>query len=409
MMCVIMLIAVLITSLMPTSSAHAADLQPLSGVYTLTVEQGSADGISGIDTSVDLYRIADVVTEQGNGAFQYSIEKQYSGASCNGRNIENLLKGDMDDGKWSDALQAVAGKVFGIQNGNKTASQNIYPDETVRMADGKAEFKGVKPGLYMVVTRHTDDSIQDYVSVWDDGRITTMVKTSERIYRWTPSLVCIPSEKIVGGNGYLLTVKVKLKPSVENIIQEKPEEKHSILNIRKSLIKYAGKETTFRFTADVYDSKDAYDSGKKPVQSIPISIAFTKAETKTVQASVTIPENSFIVVYENQPDSPYKLTDMSYTVINRNGNTNDYKVDIQKNDKMMIYNSGYGNVITAVFTNGISGDGSTIINNPVTVPSGGQHNIWVKTGDTSVGWIVALGILVAIIGIVFIWKKNDKK
>lgn len=402
--CVVVFMAVsflmLLSGCITLSIASGTENQPSNETYELSVKQGNADGIDSIKTSVDLYKIADISTFQGKDGMSvsYSVNDVFKDADFRGHRLSDILQDSMDDDLWHEAAQAATHAIF-TTDSNGIINQRISPNRTVEMLKQKALFGKTEPGLYLIITRKTSNSPQAYISVASNGDILTKASSGNYRYTWMPSMVCVYEN-----------TEATLKPSSEKIPQpSKPEDPdkpdnpqpdtgYSNLSITKKLLAHDGQKIEFRFTADVYASKKDYQNGTNRLMSIPVTIPFNATGEKTVQASFTIPANSYIVVYESKADRGYRLMEASYSMKYGSGNWSSNKAG---DDGILLIDSiGKGNNINAVFINGYTDAGTPVPGNPSTVTLGDKTPV--RTGDdfTIILIVSGMGILLFLILIV---------
>lgn len=382
-------------------SVDAAEPQNGGGTHDLSIEQGVAEGITDTDISVDLYKIADIKSGTGDG-MQYVPHHTYNDSSYGGKSLGNILHGNMNDTERHDVAQAALHTIFRIDE--TSARQQVFPDYSSVFDGQTIRFQNLPPGAYLIVTRQSGCGPDNYVKGNQTGDITTHASNEKHTYRWIPSIVSIYD----GGSSK--TFNVKLKPSVENIPSGRPDGKYSSLNITKHLESHAGSRVTFTFTAEVYGNRTEYEKGSRPDWTIPVSMTFDGKGSKTVSASHLIPEDCFLVIYENDPDRPYKLTGMSCSMDYRDGTVLTVKDDgMSQDDCLKIENSGYGNAINAEFSNRADGggntgtDGTPVQNLTSGSPTNPTHtsnipNQQVKTGESSYRLIIYAGIICAVAG-----------
>lgn len=409
-------------------AAYASSAVQTQNQCSITVDIGSPGGLEKSSVMVDIYKVA-----TGSTSSQFQIEGSFQSTASKdaalSETIKKIMDGTASAQEWENAAQAAACIAYGVEDGKKA---DVF--KSVEASEKGAAFTGLQPGIYMISARGKGIPAGSFVMT-EAGKAASYAETEKYVYEWLPVLVAVPQME----NGKpVYSVISRLKPS----IGDKTVSGYAELKVEKTLEKYNGKPVNFTFTAEVYENEAAYQKKAEPLKTHQVSIRFSGTGKKTAQIKEKIPEGSCVVVYENKPEAPYMQSHCSMLEVLKDGK--EIKTDAQ-NGKAAAFCVKDKSVLIAKFANTLEKeqakpgkpDDSDTPDKPVSPdkpdkpdipdrpdsPDGekpGIHNNQgnpdgnaadgkpVKTGDSPVLWILLLGIVFGIAGIMLYKSKNKK-
>ena len=218
MLVLLLVLALLVT--LPASRAFAEEgaaptLQELLASKTLTLTVSPSldsftndEDLDSIKITYDLYKVADVVLDSDHGLTIKYENPVVTFSDTNALSYENLV---IDPEHPENAK----GKEFWDALAQEAAAQLVESGTHTSNTDGK--FTGLGAGLYLVIARDTDLTVDDYLVQGDDGKYTTIAQTPGYTYSFTPALVTLPGNDAVTlttGN-WIGDVSMKLKAAQE--------------------------------------------------------------------------------------------------------------------------------------------------------------------------------------------------
>lgn len=292
-----LLFAVLALGLTAVAASQPLDLEK---ECTLTVNPCSLDMPQGKEVAealqnaglvVDLYQVAQAEKEPGVDSYGFSPLEPFAALE---------IKADMKAGDWARLAQQAAKTV-------REANPALTP-QTAKAG----EAASVTPGLYLLVARGQEpqeywdtitEKLEEENGAGEEEKLVTRVKAGEKLYRFLPELVAVPSKDAVNGEintanpgEWIYDLTVNLKPE--------EEQQFGQVEIIKRLLTYDTQRPAtfvFRVKAEL-DGKVVFDEV--------VSLVFTGPGEKHTLVD-HLPAGATVTVEEVYSGSSYTLVSAS--------------------------------------------------------------------------------------------------
>ena len=224
-----------------SGTAHAVELDTACSL-TVTVESKQMEGgpQEMPEVALDLYKIADAVTAEGQDSYSYSTDPESQGIYA-----ELELNGVETKEGWQQLAQQAADITFSAGN---------LPCATVETAESdRLTVADLDAGLYLMIARGRNLTAEEYIvrnTAAEEGEtdswITTVAYSDSYVFTYEPQLVSLPAKEadeegniVISGSGeWIYNATAVLKPELSG--------RYAALRIDKELLSYrTGNPATF--------------------------------------------------------------------------------------------------------------------------------------------------------------------
>ena len=315
---------------------------------SLTTSAGSMmlEELPDANVEIDLYRVADAIPVQGFDTYDWQVNEPFASQGI-------TIDKNIDNAGWRELANKAANIVLGEAPEGKTEwdpSNSIaqITKKTEEQPEGIAifgakdqrEFKGLKPGLYLILAHGSD--IAEYATTDTSaapaagstgstaetaaavGGTATIAHSRHYLFKFSPELISIPARTMdstqpsntADREGWYYDAAAMLKPSQSPRLGN--------LEIEKDLLDYAQREkttdgktrlikdpATVVFDVSVYSSEEEYDPAKPGENRIyhnNVSVVFDAYGKKSVLIE-NLPAYSYAVVKEVYAGQAYTIDD----------------------------------------------------------------------------------------------------
>ena len=315
---------------------------------SLTISAGSMmlEELPDANVEIDLYRVADAIPVQGFDTYDWQVNEPFASRGI-------TIDKNIDNAGWRELANKAANIVLGEAPEGKTEwdpSSSIaqITKKTEEQPEGIAilgakdqrEFKGLKPGLYLILAHGSD--IAEYATTDTSaapaagstgstaetaaavGGTATIAHSRHYLFKFSPELISIPARTMdstqpsntADREGWYYDAAAMLKPSQSPRLGN--------LKIEKDLLDYAQREkttdgktrlikdpATVVFDVSVYSSEEEYDPAKPGENRIyhnNVSVVFDAYGKKSVLIE-NLPAYSYAVVKEVYAGQAYTIDD----------------------------------------------------------------------------------------------------
>ena len=315
---------------------------------SLTTSAGSMmlEELPDANVEIDLYRVADAIPVQGFDTYDWQVNEPFASQGI-------TIDKNIDNAGWRELANKAANIVLGEAPEGKTEwdpSNSIaqITKKTEEQPEGIAifgakdqrEFKGLKPGLYLILAHGSD--IAEYATTDTSaapaagstgstaetaaavGGTATIAHSRHYLFKFSPELISIPARTMdstqpsntADREGWYYDAAAMLKPSQSPRLGN--------LEIEKNLLDYAQREkttdgktrlikdpATVVFDVSVYSSEEEYDPAKPGENRIyhnNVSVVFDAYGKKSVLIE-NLPAYSYAVVKEVYAGQAYTIDD----------------------------------------------------------------------------------------------------
>ncbi len=288
-----------------SGTAHAVELDTACSL-TVTVESKQMEGgpQEMPEVALDLYKIADAVTAEGQDSYSYSTDPESQGIY-----VELELNGvDTKEG-WQQLAQQAADITFSAGN---------LPCATVETAESdRLTAADLDAGLYLMIARGRNLTAEEYIvrnTAAEEGEtdswITTVAYSDSYVFTYEPQLVSLPAKEadeegniVISGSGeWIYNATAVLKPELSG--------RYAALRIDKELLSYrTGNPATFVFLVEATLQGET-------VYSNVVSMDFNEAGSQSELITDKIPVGAEVTVTEVYSGVTYRIAEGSQTVQN---------------------------------------------------------------------------------------------
>ena len=268
-----------------SGTAHAVELDTACSL-TVTVESKQMEGgpQEMPEVALDLYKIADAVTAEGQDSYSYK------------------------EG-WQQLAQQAADITFSAGN---------LPCATVETAESdRLTAADLDAGLYLMIARGRNLTAEEYIvrnTAAEEGEtdswITTVAYSDSYVFTYEPQLVSLPAKEadeegniVISGSGeWIYNATAVLKPELSG--------RYAALRIDKELLSYrTGNPATFVFLVEATLQGET-------VYSNVVSMDFNEAGSQSELITDKIPVGAEVTVTEVYSGVTYRIAEGSQTVQN---------------------------------------------------------------------------------------------
>ena len=214
-----------------SGTAHAVELDTACSL-TVTVESKQMEGgpQEMPEVALDLYKIADAVTAEGQDSYSYSTDPESQGIY-----VELELNGVETKEGWQQLAQQAADITFSAGN---------LPCATVETAESdRLTAADLDAGLYLMIARGRNLTAEEYIvrnTAAEEGEtdswITTVAYSDSYVFTYEPQLVSLPAKEadeegniVISGSGeWIYNATAVLKPELSG--------RYAALRIDKELL-----------------------------------------------------------------------------------------------------------------------------------------------------------------------------